>query len=157
MQRLDPFPRVLLDRSSAARTDPAALAALWERPDAVRISLREGAVAVPASGTGPPSATALSTAFRDVEPSRRALLGIDPDGSGNWEVLPEAESPGFEVVGARAVALSVTVPETGAGTWWNVLTIDPEGEGVVLVNELAEFPTTGLVGPAVDELPLKMD
>ena len=42
-------------------------------------------------------------------------LGIDPDGSGDWEVMPEAECPGFRIVGARVVDVRVVVPSTRPG------------------------------------------
>ena len=115
MQPLDPFPRVLLDRSSAARTDPEALAALWERPQAVRISMRDGAVAVPAGDRESLSITALSTVFRDSEPSRRALLGIDPDERPWWLVLsPEEASTTMSWVGLREIGPRATAVELEA-------------------------------------------
>jgi len=40
----------------------------------------------------------------------RLRLGIDPDGSGDWEVAPETDLPGFQVRGARATRLCVRVP-----------------------------------------------
>ncbi len=40
----------------------------------------------------------------------RFRLGVDPAGSGDWQVIPVRESPGLEVTGAEAARVVVTVP-----------------------------------------------
>ena len=61
-----------------------------------------------------------------VEHSFHFRLGIDPDGSGNWEVTSEKESPGFNLVGAKASLLSVVVPDATGERESAVVFVKPE-------------------------------
>lgn len=83
MDQYDPFPPVMLDRSSAKRTDPAALAELWGRRDARRIAIRDGLISM---GAAPED-------WLSVEADHRALLGIEADGKPWWLVRVDASTP----------------------------------------------------------------
>ena len=88
MEPEDPFPASLLDRASHLRTDTERLLALWDSPDAQRVAVRDGAVALAA--TGDPVIGQVPRSV-DLSPDGvRVLLGIDPDGRSWWLIRPAA-------------------------------------------------------------------
>lgn len=56
----------------------------------------------------------------------RFRLGVETDGSGNWWVAPEEESPGFRIVGAAPSLLSVVVPDVTRERERAVVFVKPE-------------------------------
>ncbi len=100
METADPFPPSLLDRASAMRTDSEALAALWTRPDAQRVAVHQGRVAV--GDRAGPLIVALPREFAGARAEVRALLGIDGAGRPWWLVWGGLEQPaGVRWVGLR--------------------------------------------------------
>ena len=53
-------------------------------------------------------------------------LGIDPEGDGDWEVLPLSDCPGFEIVGNAASCLRVVVPNVAAASDRITVRVKPE-------------------------------
>lgn len=102
----DPFPQALLDRRSADRGDAAALAELWEHPEARFLLVRDGQVCVP---TGRDDAAAVATLGRygrpDVAQQRRVLLGVDDMQLPWWLCIGEGAAPpeGMRWVGLRTI------------------------------------------------------
>ena len=87
MQPADPFPPAQLDRVSAARTDPAALAELWARNDAQRVAIRDGAIAIGAAeqDSGQPVIGEIPDSLAAAPADRRVLLAsIRTAGPGGW-------------------------------------------------------------------------
>jgi NAD+ diphosphatase len=94
----DPFPPTQLDRAGALRTDEAALAELWARPDAQRVAVHGGNVAV-ADRAGGHAITMPASA--DAPPSDRVLLGLDAEGRPWWLLMGPRSGPPVRWVGLR--------------------------------------------------------
>lgn len=56
----------------------------------------------------------------------RLRLGIDPDGSGSWDITPGGEAPGFAIVGAATSGVRVVVSDCTGRTGPRTVHVKPE-------------------------------